>query len=249
MEVRDYDTNFLRKTVTLPSCTNSISYNLTAIPGSKVILYCYNENGSAGGGGIVQDSYGTENLIWRSSEGYSINSENYEFRIINGMWYKLYKLTNSASATTYGFYIILRNYYVCYDTNSTAVVATDSSYEFSLEDNIAYIGEESWGVNTVFIRGAENIAYADGDKAGQSVEVKKENALDQKFKFTSNKYGLFDIVWSGYGDWEYDQGVYDECHFYIRVCYDTCSACSSTKEATASEHQCTKCKGNRYFKS
>ena len=59
LEVRDYDTNFLRKTVTLPSCTNSISYNLNAIPGSKVILYCYNENGSAGGGGIVQDSYGT----------------------------------------------------------------------------------------------------------------------------------------------------------------------------------------------
>ena len=249
LEVRDYDTNFLRKTVTLPSCTNSYTYNLTAIPGSKVILFCYNENGSAGGGGVVQDSYGTESFIWKSSDGYTLDSGNYEFRILNGMWYKLYKLTSSSPATTYGFYIILRNYYICYDTDSTVVVPTDASYEFSLENNIAYVGEEPWGVNTVFISGAENIVYADGDKSGQSVEIKKENPLDQKFKFTPNKYGLIDIVWAGYGEWEYNQGVYDECHYYIRVCYDTCSSCSTTKEATTSEHQCTKCKGNRYFKS
>ena len=27
------------------------------------------------------------------------------------------------------------------------------------------------------------------------------------------------------------------------------SSCSSTKEAISSEYQCTKCKGNRYFKA
>ena len=61
---------------------------------------------------MVQDSYGIESLIWKSSDGFTLGSGNYEFRILNGMWYKLYKLTSSSSATTYGFYIILRNYYI-----------------------------------------------------------------------------------------------------------------------------------------
>ena len=249
LEIRDYDTNALRKTVTLPTCSNSITYTLTAKPGSKAILYCYNENGTAGGGGIIEDSYGSESLIWKSWEGYELSSVNFEYRIISGMWYQLYKLTSSVPATTYGFYMVLRNYYICYDSDNTVIIPTDTPYEFSLENYIAYTGSDSWGVSTVFIKGFENIVYADGKNKDQPVTEKTENSLDQTFKYTSSKYGLYDIVWSGYGEWEYNQGKYEECHYYIRVCYDTCSSCSSTKEATSTEHQCTKCKGNRYFKA
>ena len=65
LEVRDYDNNRLKKTVLLPNCQNHYTYNVSAIPGSKVILYCFNSAGTAGGGGCIKDSWGTHCLIWK----------------------------------------------------------------------------------------------------------------------------------------------------------------------------------------
>ncbi len=107
LEIRDYDVDFLRKSVTLPSCQISIEYTTSAIPGSKVILFCQNTNGAAGGGGCIKDQYDTHCLTWKSWKGIEINFANYEYRIIAGVWYNLYKLKTYEEDTTYGFLYLL----------------------------------------------------------------------------------------------------------------------------------------------
>ena len=42
LQIRDYSTNKLKKTIALPSHKNSFTYNITENPGSRIILYCYN---------------------------------------------------------------------------------------------------------------------------------------------------------------------------------------------------------------
>ena len=249
LELRDYDIDFLRKRVSLPTCQTSIQYSTTAIPGSKAILFCNNENNPAGGGGCIKDQYETHCLIWKSWEGIEINFENYEYRIIAEVWYYLYKLKTYEYQTTYGFYTYLVNKYTCYDSEVTAVVQTNAEYEFSFEDYLGYVGIEPWAIKIVLISGNTYVYYADGENSGKKVETYQLSNVDQLYEFSSSTPGLYDIVWAGYGEWEYNKETYDKCHYYIRVCYDTCSSCKTNVEPTSTEHQCLKCKGNRFFKS
>ncbi len=247
LEVRDYDNNRLKKTVLLPNCQNHYTYNVSAIPGSKVILYCFNSAGTAGGGGCIKDSWGTHCLIWKSWEGISINFCNYEYRTIYGTWYYLYKLNQYSCCTTYGFYTSLPNKYVCRDSNVKVVAAYDD-HDFELSDYIEYEGVYSWGIYTVFTAGVDYVSYDEGCKQGYKVSTYVAHDLDQDFEFYSKVPGLYSIEWSGYGAWEYYQANYKKCYYHIRVCYHTCGDCDSTTQGDSNNHRCIKCKGSRYFK-
>ena len=247
LEVRDYDNNRLKKTVLLPNCQNHYTYNISAIPGSKVILYCFNSAGTAGGGGCIKDSWGTHCIIWRSWEGISINFCNYEYRTIYGTWYYLYKLNQYSCCTTYGFYTSLPNKYICRDSNVKVVAAYDD-HSFELDDYIEYEGQYSWGIYTVFTAGVDYVSYDEGCKQGYKVSTYVAHDLDQDFEFYSKVPGLYSIEWSGYGVWEYYQARYEKCYYNIRVCYHTCGDCDSTTQGDSNNHRCIKCKGSRYFK-
>jgi hypothetical protein len=185
LEIRDYNTNKLKKYVTLPVCQNAYTYNVTAIPGSKVILYCYNLLGAPGGGGCIRDSYGTHCVIWRSWEGIELNFCNYEYRTIYGAWYYLYKLKSySACVTTYGFYTTLPNKYYCKDS-SVHVISNSDDHDFELDDYISYVGDEKWGVFTVFKSGVEYVTYDDGCNEGTKVKTYYTHDIDQDYEFYS----------------------------------------------------------------
>ena len=247
LEIRDYNTNKLKKYVTLPACQSAYTYNVTAIPGSRVILYCYNSLGAPGGGGCIKSADGTYCVIWRSWEGIQLNFCNYEYRTIYGAWYYLYKLKSYSCLTTYGFYTTLPNKYYCKDS-SVNVIANSDDHDFDLDDYISYAGDQSWGVYTVFKSGVDYVTYDDGCKEGTKVATYYAHDIDQDYEFYSTIPGLYAIEWSGYGDWEYYQAKYQSCYYYIRVCYHTCGGCDSTTQGDSNNHRCTKCKGSRYFK-
>ena len=247
LEIRDYNTNKLKKYVTLPVCQSAYTYNVTAIPGSRVILYCYNSLGAPGGGGCIKSADGTYCVIWRSWEGIQLNFCNYEYRTIYGAWYYLYKLKSYSCLTTYGFYTTLPNKYYCKDS-SVNVIANSDDHDFDLDDYISYAGDQSWGVYTVFKSGVDYVTYDDGCKEGTKVATYYAHDIDQDYEFYSTIPGLYAIEWSGYGDWEYYQAKYQSCYYYIRVCYHTCGGCDSTTQGDSNNHRCTKCKGSRYFK-
>ena len=247
LEIRDYNTNKLKKYVTLPACQSAYTYNVTAIPGSRVILYCYNSLGAPGGGGCIKSADGTYCVIWRSWEGIELNFCNYEYRTIYGAWYYLYKLKSYSCLTTYGFYTTLPNKYYCKDS-SVNVIANSDDHDFDLDDYISYAGDQSWGVYTVFKSGVDYVTYDDGCKEGTKVATYYAHDIDQDYEFYSTIPGLYAIEWSGYGDWEYYQAKYQSCYYYIRVCYHTCGGCDSTTQGDSNNHRCTKCKGSRYFK-
>ena len=228
LEIRDYPTNKLKKTISLPNNKNSYILNITEIPGSRVILYCYNSQGTAGGGGCIKDDYGIHCFIWKSWENIELNFCNYEYRTIYGTWYFLYKLKQYSCCNTYGFFTTLPNKYFCHDSEINTVTTCDD-HSFSLYKYIEYEGENSWGLYTVFLNDVDYVTYDEGEQYyGTKVATYYAHELDQYFEFYSNIPGLYSIAWAGYGDWEYYHAPYDNCYYNIRVCYHSCGGCDSS---------------------